>query len=177
MAVKDCRSFARLTAAIACATSLFGFAILIVAATIIVVTHNKAPLNPDAYAYLPTPCYTELECDIVTNPIVNLHLLVVLLGLFYVLVILISGLTFNLRFLNFVTLGMCCALVLLLRALFFRYGLTLLAVLDLQEPVTRDRALKYVVNSGFIYFLALSMTFWLSATLLGGGIILFVLSQ
>ena len=166
---------------------------MIVAATFILLTHNKAPLNPDAYTYLPAPCYTELECDIVANPIANLHLLVVLLGLFYVLVILISSLTFTLRFLNFVTLGMCCALMLLLRALFFRYvslhligvqytpisyqGLTLLAVLDLQEPVTRDRALKYVVNSDFIYFLALSMTFWLSATLLGGGITLFVLSQ
>jgi hypothetical protein len=107
--------------AISGATALFGFAILIVAATIVLVTHNKAPLNPDAYAYFPTPCYTELECDIVTSPIANLHLLVVLLGLFYVLVVLISSLTPTLRFLNFVTLGMCCALVLLLRSLFFRY--------------------------------------------------------
>ena len=56
-------------------------------------------------------------------------------------------------------------------------GLILLAVFNLQEPVTRDRALKYVANSGDIYHLVLSMIFWLSATVLGGGIALFSLSK
>jgi len=171
------RSFARFAANVACCTGLFGFAMWIVAITILLITHDKLPLNPEAYAYLPAPCYTELECDIVAYPTAILNVWVVLLGLFYIIAILISSLARQTRFLSFITLGMCTVLAVLLYTFFFRYGLKLLAVLNLQEPVTRDRALKYVANSGYIYLLVLSMTFWLSATVMGGGITLFFLSK
>ena len=131
------RSFARFAATVACKFSpchrtdqpmtipgcpgLFGFAMWIVAITIVLITHDKLPLNPEAYAYLPAPCHTELECDIVAYPTAMLNVWVVLLGLFYVIAILISSLARRTRFLSFITLGMCTVLVVLLYIFFFRY--------------------------------------------------------
>ena len=131
------RSFARFAATVACkfspchrtdqpmtipgCTGLLGFAMWIVAITIVLITHDKLPLNPEAYAYLPAPCHTELECDIVAYPTAMLNVWVVLLGLFYVIAILISSLARRTRFLSFITVGMCTVLVVLLYIFFFRY--------------------------------------------------------
>ena len=93
----------------------------IVATTIVLITHDMRPLNPEAYAYLPAPCYTELECDIVAYPTAILNVWVVLLGLFYIIGILISTFERQLRFLSFITLGMCTVLTVLLYTFFFRY--------------------------------------------------------
>lgn len=102
-------------------TGLFGFAMWIIAITIVLITHDKLPLNSEAYTYLPAPCYTELECDIVAHPTAILNVWVVLLGLFYIVAILVSSFARQLRFLSFITLGMCMVLGVLLWTFFFRY--------------------------------------------------------
>ena len=99
----------------------FGFVMLIVGTTMVLIAHDKVPLNREAYAYLPAPCYTELECDIVASPTAKLQVVVVLLGLLYIIAILISSLTRQPQFLSFLTLGMCTFLVLSLIFFFFRY--------------------------------------------------------
>lgn len=123
------RSFARFAATVACkfspchrtdqpmtipgCTGLFGFGMCIVAITILLITHDKLPLNPEAYAYLSAPCYTELECDIVAYPTVMLNVWVVLLGLLYIIAILISSLGRQTWFPSFVKLEMCTVLAVL----------------------------------------------------------------
>jgi hypothetical protein len=128
------RSFARFAANVACefspchrtdqpttipgCTGLFGFAMWIVA-SLLLITRDKLPLNPEAYAT--APCYTELECDIVAYPTAILNVWVVLLGFFYIIAILISSLARQTRFPSFITLGMCTVLAVLLYTFFFRY--------------------------------------------------------